>query len=344
VNSWAKILTEKKPTGVFFWSCNWFFNFRLKGGGCFDCFPITKINSSQLQRSTATMPLPYDLSDDLWYIILGYLWTLDDWASIRLVCRAFCGMMNDVCEYIRILPVDFGSRYLVICPNYTPVMVARGLLRFVTAGNPDALLLLSWISLYCMNDVQTGVALLNKGVQQHDCHAMYELGLLLAGDPSHTQRQMGYCQMDEAARYGHGLSKLLRYHCERDLYNQAVKELCQMRCLLPMIAEKMRGSGNLRCHEHCANPFCPRVFCVGGLVNVNRDLGVPYPMEWQQMWCDFMAHGVLVTETATLYRPRGRCCERCRRVWYCGLPCQRLHTREHKPACDVLVYVSYTVD
>ena len=96
-------------------------------------------------------------------------------------------MMNDVCEYIRILPVDFGSRYLVICRDYTPVMVARRLLRFVAAGDPDAFLLLSWILLYCMHDVQTGVALLNKGVQQHDCRAMYELGLLLAGDPSHTQ-------------------------------------------------------------------------------------------------------------------------------------------------------------
>ena len=134
-------------------------------------------------------------------MILLFLTMVEDRKNTRLVCKALSTEMHAglVCRRVKILyaPSVDGCG-VVIRPSYTPEMLVLQLWRFVLAGNFDALLLLAWVTVYHVGDLEAGLRLLHKGARSGDARSMYELGLLFIQGPTVLHWQIGYGWINRA--------------------------------------------------------------------------------------------------------------------------------------------------
>jgi len=203
-----------------------------------------------------------DFPMEVWRIILLFLTMVEDWKNIRLVCRAFLTEMDAqlVCRWVKILQTPAVDGYgIVIRPSYTPEMLVLQLWRFVLAGNFDALLLLAWVTVYHVGDLEAGMGLLHKGAKRGDARSMYELGLLFIRGPTVLHWQIGYGWINRAMACRHALSRLMKFPVDDVMWLKAEAELSEAHCLMPMFKARVDDVSDCMKYQRCGNPLCVRL-------------------------------------------------------------------------------------
>jgi hypothetical protein len=284
------------------------------------------------QPSSGSSLALLDLPKEILQQTFSYSSTVSDRFALQCTSAVFREISNssEVLQTTTLLLTtaahDNDDDSAVIKPSDSSLEIALKLLPFAKAANLDALLILGLIATYGEDDLETGLALFQKGVNEGDNRAKLELANLLLKDRKNMNNvQDGDVYTNEVDASGHTC-----------LQTQNVQRAT--RCLRYLLARKPTPPNSKWAPVLCGNPLCTRM-CYGKANS--RALAWMKNKTFSSSGWYFCRSKVLACGSPSPYFCRETffsvpiffVCGGCRQEDYCSETCQRIHWKAHKPTC-----------
>ena len=325
---------------------------------CGDGSNGVKKKKAKKQRTTAAQSSPrsapvqglLDLPNELLQNTLcSYLSTAPDRFALQATNKSFREISNsrDMLQSLKLLKrasvVNDSQTFPAIIGDDDSVESATArLIPFAQTGNADALLVLGLIATYVEDDLEAGMALFQKGSNQNDNRAKYELAILLMLSPNNAHHlSEGKRFIQEAATAKHAPSLLFRLrrkkreqHCEL-----TKREMRTTKCLDHLLAKKAEPPQQRWKPYKCGNSYCIRRSYRKWRKRRTRAWlrTKTYSTGWLQYRSEVLACGVpspyFDRDLFFCVGPLGRCAG-CRSESYCSRTCQILAWSVHKQSCQ----------